>query len=111
MKDGSSTHGDSPLVARDAVLRGRRSVRSYRAEAVPRPLVETVLAAAACAPSPHHSAPWRFVVLTEPAARRRRGDARGNAPPRDLGGDGLDGERIGRLVDRSRERLLAAPVL
>src|SRR4051794_21094663 len=111
MKDGSSTHGDSPLVALEAVLRGRRSVRNYRAEMVPRRLIETVLAAAARAPSPHHSAPWRFVVLTEPAARRRLADAMGNAWRRDLAADGLDGERIGRLVERSRQRLLGAPVL
>jgi F420 biosynthesis protein FbiB-like protein len=111
MKDGSSTHDHSPLGALDAVLRGRRSVRSYRDEAVPRPLIETVLAAAACAPSPHHSAPWRFVVLTEQAARRRLADAMGNAWREDLAGDGLDGERIERLVARSRERLLGAPVL
>src|SRR5215208_6191202 len=111
MKDECSTHRDAPLVALEAALRGRRSVRHYRAEPVPRRLIEAILAAAACAPSPHHSAPWRFVVLTEQAARRRLADAMGNAWQGDLTGDGLDGERIGTIVERSRERLLGAPVL
>jgi coenzyme F420-0:L-glutamate ligase/coenzyme F420-1:gamma-L-glutamate ligase len=111
MKGGCSTQGDSPLVVLEAILRGRRSVRSYRSEPVPSGLIETVLAAAACAPSPHHSAPWRFVVLTEPAVRRRLADGMGAAWRRDLAADGLAQERISTLVDRSRERLLGAPVL
>jgi coenzyme F420-0:L-glutamate ligase/coenzyme F420-1:gamma-L-glutamate ligase len=111
MKVGSVTPGDSSLVALEVVLRGRRSVRSYRAEPVSRGLIESVLAAAACAPSPHHSAPWRFVVLTGQAERRRVAEAMGAAWGRDLAADSLAPERISKLVERSLERLLGAPVL
>jgi coenzyme F420-0:L-glutamate ligase/coenzyme F420-1:gamma-L-glutamate ligase len=101
----------SLLVILDEIVRGRRSVRRYRADPVPRALLESVLAAAACAPSPHHSAPWRFVVLTREERRAALAEAMGQAWRRDLAGDGLPAERITVLVERSRERLLGAPVL
>jgi coenzyme F420-0:L-glutamate ligase / coenzyme F420-1:gamma-L-glutamate ligase len=111
MTGGRTIPDRSPLTALDETLRGRRSVRRYRTDPVPRPLIEAILAAAACAPSPHHSAPWRFVVLTTPRERRRLAKAMGNAWRRDLAADGLPAKRIDRLVERSRERLLGAPVL
>src|SRR5207248_1683920 len=111
MKAGSFAQGDSSLVALEAVLRGRRSVRRYRPEPVPGGLIQAVVAAAACAPSPHHSAPWRFVVLTGQAERQRLAEAMGAAWRRDLAADGLATERINTLVERSHERLLGAPAL
>src|SRR5215207_2154701 len=98
MKAGGSVPDDSALQVLEAALLGRRSVRSYRADPVPSRLIEAVLAAAACAPSPHHSAPWRFVVLTGPAERRRLADAMGAAWRRDLAADALAQERICILV-------------
>jgi nitroreductase len=38
-------------------------------------VVESVLYAATCAPSPHNCQPWRFVVLRDPAVRARCGAA------------------------------------
>src|SRR5262245_38288708 len=111
MKAESFTQGDSSLAALETVLLGRRSVRRYRDEPVPRGLIQAVLAAAACAPSPHHSAPWRFVVLTGRAERRRVAEAMGAAWRRDLAADGFAPGRISTLVERSQERLLGAPAL
>jgi F420 biosynthesis protein FbiB-like protein len=73
--------------------------------------VETVLAAATWAPSPHHSAPWRFAVLTQPAAKARLARAMGDAWRADLAGDGVAAERISALLDRSRARIEGAPVV
>jgi nitroreductase len=80
-----STDDRAPLAATlEQVLRGRRSIRAYRPEPLPRPLLEEVLAAAAYAPSPHHSALWRAAVLTRPEARAALAQAMGAAWRRDL---------------------------
>ncbi|HZU04954.1 MAG TPA: nitroreductase family protein [Chloroflexota bacterium] len=97
--------------ALEEALRGRRSVRRYRPDPVPRALVETVLAAAAWAPSPHHSAPWRFVVLTRPEAKARLASAMAEAWRADLERDGVAPTRIATLLARSQERLRHAPVV
>lgn len=43
-------------------IRARRSVRKYKAEAVPREQIERLLEAAMLAPSAVNSRPWEFVV-------------------------------------------------
>ena len=102
----------SPLLAAlEEVLRGRRSVRQYRPDPVPRDLVQGALAAAAYAPSPHHSALWRAAVLTRPAARAALARAMGDAWRRDLAADGVPEPRIAVILDRSRDRLEGAPVV
>ena len=45
-------------------IRGRRSVRRYKPDPVPRELVERCLEAAAWAPSAMNGQQWRFTVLT-----------------------------------------------
>ena len=49
----------------------RRSVRHFSPDAVPRELVEAAVATAASAPSGANRQPWRFVVVGDPAVRRR----------------------------------------
>ncbi|MDP2873531.1 MAG: nitroreductase family protein [Bacillota bacterium] len=44
-------------------IRGRRSVRAFCLDPVPRPLIEQVLEAGALAPSAKNMQNWRFVVL------------------------------------------------
>ena len=99
------------LAALEQVLAGRRSVRDYRLDPVPRALVEATVAAAALAPSPHHSALWRFAVLTRPAARARLVQAMGEAWRVDLQRDGVPAARIAALLDRSHARITGAPVV
>ena len=48
-------------------LAGRRSVRSYTGSAIPRDVMERLLAAAVLAPSAMNTQPWRFVVIQDPA--------------------------------------------
>jgi nitroreductase len=47
-------------------IHARQGVLRFRPEPVPRALIESVLAAAAAAPSPVNLQPWAFVVVTEP---------------------------------------------
>jgi len=99
-----------PLMTLDAALAGRRSVRQFSPRPVERALVEEVIAAACLAPAPHHSHPWRFVILS-PDARAALTQAMGERWRQDLERDGLPEARIRRLLSRSRSRLTAAPVL
>lgn len=94
-----------------AVIRGRRSVRAYTAEPVPRPLLEACVAAAGWAPSPHGRQPWRFAILTKPALKERLADAMGEEWRRNLAMDGQAEEIVRARLEKSRRRLLAAPVL
>jgi len=48
----------------------RRSVRRYKAEAVPPEVLARILDAGRRAPSGHNRQPWRFVVVQEEARRR-----------------------------------------
>lgn len=47
----------------DAVLRGRRTVKTYGPDPVPREIVEEILEAARWAPNHRMTEPWRFRVL------------------------------------------------
>ena len=77
-----------------AAIAGRRSIRRFRQDPVPRALIERVLAAAVQAPSAKNRQPWRFVVLQGAAcqelsrlmlggaeAARARGEAPGSCEP------------------------------
>jgi len=54
-----------------ASLRRRRSVRDFAPDPVPFDLVETAIATAATAPSGANKQPWRFVIVRDPAVKRR----------------------------------------
>lgn len=54
----------------DEALRGRRSIRNYKGEAVPMDMVQQVLEAGTLAPSAHNGQQWRFSVLTGKAKKR-----------------------------------------
>jgi nitroreductase len=51
-------------------LQSRRSVRTFTEKAVPRAVLERLVAAATSAPSSSNRQPWRFAVVTEKALRR-----------------------------------------
>jgi nitroreductase len=50
-------------------LKGRRSVRRFLPDAVPRAVMERLIEAATSAPSNTNRSPWRFAVVTAPALR------------------------------------------
>ena len=59
----------------DDVILGRRSIRGYKPDPVPRQLIEEVLTLAMRAPSSMNTQPWNFHVITgEPLARIRQGN-------------------------------------
>ncbi len=54
-----------------ARMRQRRSIRAFSSEPVPFELIENAIATAATAPSGANQQPWKFVVVTQPALKRR----------------------------------------
>lgn len=94
-----------------AVFPGRRSVRAFRPDPVPRALIERVLEAARWAPSPHGTMPWRFVVLTTPAAKARLAAAMGVVWEGTLAMDGEPPEIVAKRLANSQARIREAPAL
>lgn len=92
-----------------ATLRGRRSVRRYRAEPVPASLLEQVLEAAHWAPSAHNRQPWRFVLLNDPATRQQLGEQMAATWEAELLADGSDPQEASRRAAISRARITHAP--
>jgi nitroreductase len=56
----------------DEVVLGRRSIRGYKSDPVPRSLIEEVLGLAMRAPSSMNTQPWNFHVITGAALDRIR---------------------------------------
>ena len=89
----------------------RRSIRSFTAEPVDRAALDSLIEAACLAPAPHHSRPWRFVVIDTDDAKLALARGMGAQWKADLEGDGMAGDRIAELVAASHAKITGAPAL
>ncbi len=89
----------------EEVVFGRRSIRAFRQQPVPRSVLEEVIALATRAPSSMNTQPWHLHVLTgEPLDRIRAENTErmlaGVPPSRDIrGSDAYEGEHRQRQVE------------
>jgi coenzyme F420-0:L-glutamate ligase/coenzyme F420-1:gamma-L-glutamate ligase len=101
---------DTPRMDALEAIRTRRSLRQLDARPVPRALLDEAMGAACLAPAPHHTRPWRYVVVS-PERRTALGEAMGAAWRADLQRDGHPPELIEKLLAKSTLQITSAPAL
>jgi len=89
------------------VIQDRRSVREYTGEAVSRQDLDMILEAARQAPSGENAQPWRFIVVQDPATRKKLGALAGGGSGRRFTAEFVTKkmqERFSGLQDEAKRR-------
>jgi F420 biosynthesis protein FbiB-like protein len=94
-----------------AFIDARRSIRAFAPEAVGRDVLDSLVESACLAPAPHHSRPWRWVIVDTEEAKLALADGMGARWRTDLLADDVDEARVDELVESSRRKLVSAPAL
>ena len=92
-------------------LRTRRSIRRFKSDPVPAPVIERILETATYAPSAHNLQPWRFVMVIDTHKRKRLGKALTDKMVQDMIATGVPQREINAHAERSLRRLEEAPVV
>lgn len=93
------------------VLMRRQTIRRFRPEHVPPDAVLRLVDAAAQAPSAHNRQPWRFCLVQQQAGKAALADTMGRRLRADREHDGTDAATIEADVQRSRARIVEAPLV
>ncbi|HSV66121.1 MAG TPA: coenzyme F420-0:L-glutamate ligase [Mycobacteriales bacterium] len=99
---------EARALGRREAVPARRSVRHFDGRSPDPDAVARAMTAAVTAPAPHHTAPWRFVLVDR--ARERLLAAMQAQWAADLRGDGLTAEQVARRLARG-DILRQAPLV
>jgi len=94
-----------------AFIEARRSIREFLPDAIPRAELDRLVEAACLSPAPHHSRPWRWVIVDTAESKAALAEGMGNRWRRDLESDGTPTARIDELAAASHAKLTGAPAL
>lgn len=102
--------GDSVSESLHAFLRSRQSIRRFLQEPISERVLERILETATWAPSAHNRQPWRFLIVTQPARKMAVACRMGDRLRAARIADGDDADAVDADVERSKARILEAPV-
>lgn len=92
------------------IAKGRRTIRRYRPDPVPRDVLDRVFEIAIRAPSAHNRQPWRFVILSQLQDRQKLAMAMSDRLRLDRLRDGDSPDVVLADCDRSVNRISNAPL-
>ncbi|MCX6082897.1 MAG: nitroreductase family protein [Chloroflexi bacterium] len=92
-------------------LRTRRSIRRFKPIPVSLDILTRILETAMYAPSAHNRQPWRFTVITDEINKTHLSLLMTADFHRDLIADGLGELEIETRINRSKNRIINAPVI
>ena len=92
-------------------LRTRRSIRRFKSDPVPAPVIKRILETATYAPSAHNLRPWRFVIVQTDKAKADLGQALTEKMRADMTAEGAPQTEIDSRAERSLRRIDQAPVV
>lgn len=96
---------ESIALGKQQAVSERRTVRNFQAQQVPDIIIEKAIESAVTAPAPHHSTPWRFLVLhsaneQQHSKRIALLDAMAQTWERDLQAEGKSEDEIAKRIAR-----------
>tara|TARA_Y100000996_G_scaffold415189_1_gene408644 strand:+ start:406 stop:1008 length:603 start_codon:yes stop_codon:yes gene_type:complete len=91
-------------------IKTRRSVRHFNTNIISIEVIKELIKAASFAPAPHHTKPWRFVIV-DIEQRVNLADAMGKVWEKDLLNDGVNKDKILELLGASKNKIVSAPSL
>lgn len=89
------------------VIQDRRSIREYTADPVSPEALDMILEAARQAPSGENAQPWRFIIVRDPATRKKMGAVAGGGSGRRFTSEFVTQkmqERFASLQDEAKKR-------
>ena len=92
------------------LIRSRRSVRRFLPKSVPTELIIQIIETAIWSPSAHNRQPWRFIVLQTDEKKKQFVDRMGDLFLQDLLADGIPELEADQAVQKTRGRVMTAPV-
>lgn len=92
-------------------LRTRRSIRHFKPDPVPAPVIERILETATYAPSAHNLQPWRFAIVQTDTAKAKLGQALTDKMRVDMTAEGAPPADIDQRVKISLRRIDEAPAI
>ncbi len=93
------------------LLRMRRSIRRFKRDPIPAPLIDTIMRTATFAPSAHNLQPWRFVQVESNSAKESLGNTLAKKMRADMESENAPQEDTEKRIEISLRRINEAPAI